>query len=102
MIGLLTSSLFFQSLQAEVSRLGDALTADLKKAEWLLNSANNELIPIQIKQDLDYTYRLLESNLADVSQMCAERRSLIVDVMKEEKVCVTQKAKSGNTQTSSI
>ncbi|XP_015229974.1 PREDICTED: dystonin [Cyprinodon variegatus] len=75
-----------QSLQAEVSRLGDALTADLKKAKRLLNSANNELIPIQIKQDLDYTYRLLESNLADVSQMCAERRSLIVDVMKEEKL----------------
>lgn len=78
---------FVQSLESQLSRLADVLTADIEKAKQLLNSAN-EGIPTQIHQDLASTYLELEPNFRAVSRMCAERIHSLIQAMETGRVSV--------------
>lgn len=78
---------FIQSLESQFSRLAGVLSADMKKAKELLNSADVG-IPIQIHQDLASTYEDLEPSFTAVSQMCAERSHSLIQAMETGKVSV--------------
>ncbi|XP_031697543.1 dystonin isoform X18 [Anarrhichthys ocellatus] len=75
----------FQSLESQLSRLAGVLTADMDKAQQLLNSADDD-IPIQIHQDLSSTYLDLEQNFTAVSQMRAERSHSLIQAMETGKM----------------
>lgn len=74
-----------QVLESQLSRLGGALTADMKKSKELLNS-QSEGIPEQIHQDLASTYLELEPSFAAVTQMCAERSRSLVQAIESGRV----------------
>ncbi|KAM6922361.1 dystonin isoform 1-T1 [Lycodopsis pacificus] len=80
----------FQSLESQLSRLAGVLTADMEKAQQLLNSADDD-IPIQIHQDLSSTYLDLEQNFTAVSQMCAERSHSLIQAMETGKMHLESK-----------
>ncbi|XP_078788449.1 dystonin isoform X11 [Oryzias latipes] len=71
-----------QVLESELSRVGDVLIADVDKAKQLLNSADEDL-PVQVHKDLALAYRHLEPNFTAVSQMCAEKKTSLVQAMDE-------------------
>lgn len=72
-------------LESQLSRLGGALTADVKKSKELLKS-HGEGIPEQIHQDLAAACLDLEPTFAAVSQMCAERSLSLVQAMESGRV----------------
>lgn len=67
--------------------MGDILIADVDKAKQLLNSADEDL-PVQVHKDLALAYRHLEPNFTAVSQMCAEKKTSLVQAMDEGRVCL--------------
>ncbi|XP_054456427.1 dystonin [Anoplopoma fimbria] len=75
----------FQALESQLSRLTGVMTADMKKAQQLLNSADED-IPIQIQKDLSSTYLDLEPNVTAVSKMCAERSHSLIQAMETGKM----------------
>lgn len=79
--------MLFQALESQLSRLTSGLFKDMKKARELLN-LSDEAIPVQICQDLAAFE--LETNLNAVSQMCAERSHMLMQVMDTERVSVVE------------
>ncbi|KAF7667089.1 hypothetical protein LDENG_00080090 [Lucifuga dentata] len=74
-----------QSLKSHLSRLAGVLSADLEKAEQLLNSVNED-IPIQIHQDLASIYLELQSNFNAVFQSCTERSNSLIEAIETVKI----------------
>ncbi|XP_056291885.1 dystonin isoform X5 [Pseudoliparis swirei] len=75
----------FQSLDSQLSQVAGVITADMEKAQQLLNSPDED-IPKQIHQDLSSTYLELQPHLTAVSQMYAERRHSLIQAMETGKV----------------
>ncbi|XP_037321345.2 dystonin isoform X5 [Pungitius pungitius] len=75
----------FQSLESQFTRVADVLTADMEKARYLLNSADED-IPTQIHHDLSSTYLDLETDFTAVSQVFAERSSSLIKAMETGKI----------------
>lgn len=83
---LLTNCAFIiQSLDSQLSQVAGVITADMEKAQQLLNSPDED-IPKQIHQDLSSTYLELQPHLTAVSQMYAERRHSLIQAMETGKV----------------
>lgn len=77
----------FQSLESQLSRLAGILTAELDKAEQLLNSVNED-IPMEIHQDLASIYVELPQNFNAVFQLCVEKNNSLIEAMETVKVSV--------------
>lgn len=84
---ILIKSSFIQSAESQLSSLAGVLSADMEKANELLNSADGN-IPIQIHQDLASTYQELEPSFTAVSQICAEKSHSLLQAMEAGKVRV--------------
>lgn len=77
--------LIFQELESQLSRLTDGASADMEKAEELLNSCD-EATPAQICRDLASARSELETKLNAVSQMRAEKSHTLMQAMETGRV----------------